>query len=122
MLVAGILEAPVDLAAFDALLSAFPRVQDVLRPREFLVQRAAVIAANPPLQERELIKLASLATTLTTALRDRSVDDRTARLAVDMGLLVLRSATESWVAGGRPSFATRLRTAAEELRRISTSH
>jgi hypothetical protein len=36
-----------------------------------------------------------------------------------MGLLVLRTASESWVAGGRQSFAARVRTAADELRLIA---
>jgi hypothetical protein len=65
----------------------------VLRPRDFLLERAAVIAANPPLQERELIKMASLSETVAAALDQRGFDRRTARLATDLGAAVLRQAT-----------------------------
>src|SRR3954470_94325 len=54
---AAIDAVPASTAALSTLLSAFATAPDVLRPREMLVERSAVIAANPPLQERELIKL-----------------------------------------------------------------
>jgi hypothetical protein len=43
------------------------------RRRDFARQRHALIAAHPELRERELIKLASLATAIAAALRRRGV-------------------------------------------------
>ncbi|WP_116203156.1 TetR/AcrR family transcriptional regulator [Amycolatopsis circi] len=89
---------PPGTAALPTLLAAFATAPRVFRPREFLLRRATVIAANPPLRERELIKLVTISETLTAALRDRGIDPETARLATDLGLSVLRLATERWMA------------------------
>jgi hypothetical protein len=70
----------------------------VLEPRRpFSRQRQAVIAANPELQERELIKLARLGAALTEALRGRGVADPTASLTAEAGVAVFRIAFERWV-------------------------
>jgi hypothetical protein len=60
-------------------------------------QRQSVIAATPSLQERELMKLAALATTLTDALRARGVAETTARLAAESGIAVFKIAFERWL-------------------------
>jgi AcrR family transcriptional regulator len=65
--------------------------------REFSMQRQAVIAANPELQERELIKLATLATALADALRRRGVKDPTASLAAEVGIAAFKVAFERWI-------------------------
>jgi hypothetical protein len=62
-----------------------------------------------------VIKLASLA----TALVSRGVHERTAQFAADMGMSVLRMASEGWITDNRRPFAAHLRSAAEELRRIA---
>ena len=66
-------------------------------------QRQAVIAANAELQERELIKLATLATAIAAALRQRGVTDPAASLAAEAGIAVFRIAFERWISepGGR---------------------
>ena len=98
-LVAAINAVPVGTPALPTLLAAFPAAKDVVRPREFLIERAAVIAANPPLLERELIKVAALSDALADALVQRGCDERTARLATDIGLAVFRHASARWLAG-----------------------
>jgi hypothetical protein len=70
---------------------------------------------EPPLQERELIKPASLA----AALVSRGVHERTAQLVVDMGMSVLRMASEGWIIDDRRPFAEHVRRAADELRVIA---
>ena len=65
--------------------------------REFARQRQAIIAANAELQERELIKLASLAAALADALRRRGVEDPAASLAAEAGIAVFKIAFERWV-------------------------
>jgi hypothetical protein len=87
----------------------------VFRPREFLRERSAVIAANPPLRERELIKLTSLSEALTAALVRRGCDRQTARLATDVGMAVLRLTTERCMADERADFAQVLSTSAADL-------
>jgi hypothetical protein len=56
-----------------------------------------VILANPELQERELMKLASLTDALADALRRRGVSDAVARLAGETGMAVFRITFERWV-------------------------
>jgi hypothetical protein len=66
--------------------------------REFAKLRQAIILANEELQERELIKLARLATALAGALRQRGVPDPVASLTAEAGIASFRVAFESWVA------------------------
>ncbi|MCF3961546.1 TetR family transcriptional regulator [Streptomyces fuscigenes] len=61
--------------------------------------RQAVIEANPELQERELVKLATLGAAVTEALRGRGVDGPTARLAAEAGITAFRIAFERWITG-----------------------
>jgi AcrR family transcriptional regulator len=67
------------------------------RRRPYSLQRQAVIDANPELQERELVKLASLAAALADALRRRGVQDPAAGLTAEAGVAVFRVAFERWV-------------------------
>ncbi|MEU4625713.1 helix-turn-helix domain-containing protein [Actinoplanes sp. NPDC023801] len=62
--------------------------------------RQAVIAANIALQERELLKLSSLAFTLTRALAGRGIDATSAALAAESAVTVFRNAFAVWVADG----------------------
>ncbi len=96
---------PEGTAALPTLLAAFATAPRVFRPREFLIRRAAVIAANPPLRERELIKLVSISEAIRCALLRRGCDPETARLATDIGLAVLRLTTERWMAEEHADFA-----------------
>jgi AcrR family transcriptional regulator len=65
--------------------------------RESVRHRQAVIAANAELQERELIKLASLASAMAGALRRRGVKDPAASLTAEAGMAVFRIAFERWI-------------------------
>ncbi|WP_425578436.1 hypothetical protein [Streptomyces chiangmaiensis] len=60
-------------------------------------QRHAVVSANPELQERELAKLAALASTLAHALRERGLETTTAALAAEIGIAAFKVAYERWV-------------------------
>jgi AcrR family transcriptional regulator len=62
--------------------------------------RQAVIIANIALQERELLKLSSLAFALTRALASRGVDATSASLAGESAVTVFRTAFAVWVADG----------------------
>jgi hypothetical protein len=67
------------------------------------------------LHERELIKLALISEALTTALIRRGHDARTGRLATDVGMAVLRLATERWMADEHAELAELLSTSASDL-------
>jgi hypothetical protein len=59
-----------------------------------------VIDENPALQERELHKLAGLATALAEALRSRGIDDLAAVLAAESGTTVFGIAFTQWIREG----------------------
>jgi AcrR family transcriptional regulator len=82
-------------------------------------QRQAVIAANPELLERELIKMARLADALTEALVRRGVAAADARVVAEAGIAVFRIGFERWVAGPRTGdLAAALREALAQLRTL----
>ena len=65
LLVSTVASAPDSAAPIDAVAAALEAAGALLQERrEFARQRQAIIAANAELQERELIKLASLASAL----------------------------------------------------------
>ena len=89
--------------------------------REWSRQRQAVIAANAGLQERELIKLASLATALAEALRQRGVGEPAASLTAEAGIAVFKIAFERWVDGpSQPELPQLIRESLGELRAVTT--
>ncbi|MEU1982871.1 helix-turn-helix domain-containing protein [Nocardia sp. NPDC019395] len=115
VLVSAIHAVPADTAPLPTLLAAFTAAPEVLRPREFLRERSAVIAANPQLQERELSKLASLSESLTAALVQRGCDGQTARLIADVGMAVFRLTAERCMADEQADFAQTLSASAADL-------
>jgi AcrR family transcriptional regulator len=117
-LLAAIDAVPAGTGAFATLLAALATAPEVFRPREFLEQRAAVIAANPPLRERELIKLATLSEALTAALVRRGHDRSTAQLATDAALAVLRLTAARCHADEHADFASVLSASAADLRAV----
>ena len=86
---------PIDAAAA-GLEAAGAAIQE---GGELPRQRQAIIAASAELQERELIKLAALATALADALRRRGVEDPAASLTAEAGIAVFRIAFERWIDG-----------------------
>ena len=113
--VAAIRTVPEGTDPLSTLMAAFRTAPEVIRPRDFLRERAAVIAANPPLQERELIKLASLSQALTAALQKRGHDAQTARLATDAGMAIFRLAAARWMADENADHARLLAECAADL-------
>jgi len=98
LVVSTVANAPDSAAPIDAVAAALEAAGALLQERrEFARQRQTIIAANPELQERELIKLASLASVMTDALRQRGVGDPAASLAAEAGIAVFRVAFERWI-------------------------
>lgn len=80
-----------------AFVSAAPMFES---RREQACRRQQVIADHPGLQERELIKLATIVDALGAALRARDVDPPAARLAAEAGVVVFKVAFDRWIADG----------------------
>ena len=98
LLVAEVVGAPSTAAPIEAVAGALAGAGALLQGRaEFARKRLSVIAANPELQERELIQLASWAAAVTDALHQRGVPDPAARIAAESGIAVFRVAFEQWV-------------------------
>ncbi|RNF83547.1 TetR family transcriptional regulator [Streptomyces botrytidirepellens] len=99
-----IVGAPEATAPLDAVAEALQAISARFEERrEFSRQRQTVIAANAGLQERELLKLAALASATADALRRRGVTEPTASLAAEAGVAVFKIAFERWIGepGGR---------------------
>lgn len=91
--------APGSAAPIDAMAMALYAVGDMFRERhEFARRRQAVIASHPELQERELIKLASLSAALADTFRRRGLTDPAASLTAEAGIAVFKVSFERWVA------------------------
>jgi AcrR family transcriptional regulator len=114
----AIMAAPADLAPLDAALAGIVAGGGLLADRrDHAVRRSRIIAANPSLQERELLKLAAMADTTAEALRTRGVAEPTASLAAHSAVAVFQVAFAHWVSAAKPaSLAACTAEAAEALR------
>jgi AcrR family transcriptional regulator len=101
LVVSALDDAPDPVVALDAVALGLRAAGAALQGRRaFAHRRHRVIAASPELQERELVKLATIAGALARALRERGVPEPDASLAAEAGIAVLRVAFERWAAGG----------------------
>jgi AcrR family transcriptional regulator len=95
----GIAAAASDAPAMAAVSAGLDEVALLFADRHpFARMRARIVAANPELQERELIKLQTLATAIEAALVDRGVAAPAAALAAQAGVTVFHVAFGRWVA------------------------
>jgi MftR C-terminal domain len=78
-------------AALEAAVPVFYERRKIVR------QRQAVVTANSGLQERELLKLASLASAMTEALHRRGVPEPTASLVAEVGMIAFHTAYARWI-------------------------
>jgi AcrR family transcriptional regulator len=98
LLVSTVTEASKSLAPIDAAAAGLEAIGAFIQEGgELARQRQTIIAASAELQERELIKLASLASALAEALRSRGVEDPAASLTAEAGIAVFRVAFERYV-------------------------
>jgi AcrR family transcriptional regulator len=91
-------DAPAHMAPIEAVAAAIEAAGASIQEGGALPrQRQRIIAASADLQERERIKLASLAAVLADALRQRDVTEPAASLAAEAGIAVFRIAFDRWV-------------------------
>jgi len=89
--------APPSASPIDAVAAGLEAVAGAFEGRhEFAGRRRRIIAAHAELQERELIKLASLEACVADGLRRRGVRAPAASLAAKLGLAVFHVAFERW--------------------------
>jgi AcrR family transcriptional regulator len=121
LLVTSVASSPEPLAPLDAIAGALQAAGDILQQRrEYSRQRQSVIAANPELQERELLKLASLAAALAQALRRRGVREPAASLTAEAGIAVFKVAFDRWVnEPGRRTLPRLIRDSLQELKAVT---
>ncbi|HZL20941.1 MAG TPA: TetR family transcriptional regulator [Polyangia bacterium] len=119
-LVAQVASAPTSTPPIDVVANALAETGAFFEPRrDFARQRHALILAHAELQERELIKLASLASAIGQALRRRGVAASAASLAAEAGMTIFKRAFEAWVGDGKKrNLGHHVRAAHAELERV----
>src|ERR1700677_753302 len=115
--------APREATPFRAVAAAFEAAGAELQDRRdlhFVRARYALVTKHADIQERELIKLASLAAAVTKALHTRGVSEPAASLAAEAGIAVFKIGFERWVTGKRPQrLAAHIRAAVDALRAVA---
>jgi AcrR family transcriptional regulator len=121
LLVSEVASTPESAAPIEAAGAALEAAGALIQQRrEYSLQRQAVIAANAALQERELIKLATLASALAEALRQRGVAEPAASLTAEAGIAVFKIAFERWIDGiGPPELPQLIRESLVELKAVT---
>jgi AcrR family transcriptional regulator len=121
LLEARIAAAPNGLGPLDAVAAALEGTSDMFEERRpFAKLRSTIIATHAALQERELIKLASLATAIAGALRERGVSTTAATLAGETGIAIFKLAFEQWLNDTKKrDLAHHVRAARDELKAVA---
>jgi AcrR family transcriptional regulator len=91
--------APPGATLIDCLRAALAAAGVAMTPqlRAEAARRRLVVAANTELQERGLLKHARMTQSVAAALRERGIDELTARLGAETGLLAFTVAFERWM-------------------------
>ncbi len=118
LLVSTVATAPESEAPIATIRSAIEAAGATFQERrEGSLLRQSVISLNTELQERELIKLASLAGAMAQGLRQRGVPEPGASLSAEAGIAVLKIAFERWVnAMGEPDLPQLIRDTFDEFK------
>ena len=118
LLAQAVADAPASATAMDAVGAAFEAAGAMLQENPERVRlRDAIVSANAELQERELIKLAAMASAVAGALRDRGIPEPAASLAAETGVAVFKVAFARWVGDpGQPDLPGIFRESMAELR------
>jgi len=115
--------APPEAGPLTVAAAGLPPVAEIFVERHgFAGIRAGIIAANPELRERELIKLQNLAASIAAGLVDRGFSANVAILAAQAAVTVFHVAFAAWVEQDDPSAFRRLMDESlEELRSVTAS-
>jgi len=90
--------APADATPLQIVELALYASADDFEPRRpWSVERNRVIQLNPGLLERELIKLATLKTSIASTLRERGLGEPAASLTAETAVSVFHIAFQTWI-------------------------
>ena len=104
-----IADAPDSASPIDTVGMALQAVGPMFEGRRAHARRRQkVIDANPGLQERELIKLASLAVAIADALARRGVPEMAAKLTSETAVAVFKVAFDRWISARKDEDLTRV--------------
>jgi len=94
----GIRDAPPDVGPLAAVAAGLERASGEMGPanRDLGPRLKAAVAASAELQERDALKSVGMAAAMTTALVARGVDDPTAQLAAELGVLAFKRGYARW--------------------------
>jgi AcrR family transcriptional regulator len=120
LLARAVADAPPSAAPLDMVGAAFEAAGAMMQENPERVRlRDAIVSANADLRERELIKLAALASAVAGALRDRGIPEPTASLAAETGVAVFKVAFARWVSQpGQPDLPVIIRESMADLRGV----
>jgi AcrR family transcriptional regulator len=120
----GLAAAPAQASPLAVVTAGLDPVAEMFAERhDFARIRAQIVEANPELQERELIKLQSLAAAIKGALVERGVPESAAVLAAQAGVTVFHVAFAHWVQQSDPAAFRRLMgESLEELRSVAAAY
>jgi AcrR family transcriptional regulator len=103
LMVGAVAAAPVSAGPMDAVAAGVLAAAQLLKDRDYS-------------RQRQLIKMAALATAFAETLRQRGVREPAASLTAEAGIAVFRVAFERWVAdGNKKDLARLLRESFDEL-------
>ena len=121
LIVEAITAAPRQTQALDAVVVALEATSPHFEQRRrYARKRRGLIATHQELQERELIKLASLAVAIKESLRRRGMAGAAADLVAEAGIVIFRNAFERWVTGpARQDLSHHIRAALEDLAAVT---
>jgi AcrR family transcriptional regulator len=120
LMVQAVADAPASLPPLEATTEALNAAAHVMRDQEFSRRRQAIIASSTELQERELIKLAGIASALADTLRRRGVSEPSASLTAEAGVAVFKIAFERWVdEDNRADLPQLIRESLDELKSVT---
>lgn len=91
--------APSRRTPLEAIETAFADIAAVAftpERRDLAPRRISVIASNPELRERELLKRGGIKNAITAALRSRGVQEPSATVAAELATLALSQALADW--------------------------
>jgi AcrR family transcriptional regulator len=121
LIVDTIVNLPAATAPLDAVTAALQATASMFEERRgYARKRRGIITTHADLQERELIKLASLAAAIAHSLRRRGVAASAADLIAELGIAIFRNAFERWVddKAQRP-LSRHVQAAVEELKAVA---
>jgi AcrR family transcriptional regulator len=122
-LVSAVTQVPDSAAPLGAVATGLESIGSWLeeqRGREYASRRQRIINANIELQERELIKFASLSAALADILRNRGTGEPAASLTAEVGIAAFKVAFERWIhRSNRRSLPALIRDSLDELRAVA---